>query len=160
MKFFMHLLAQLSVSCLVASVFNIPYVYRHVYSDWSTWQILLCILNPTPFAFIGWLSGMHFVLCAMTSLCAIVGPAMAIFFIFHLRQILRNQTSVEVLIGNAKNPTQVRYNDADMRPLNFDLGWRKNLEQVMGKRWLIGFFLPFISSQQTTDGLSYPLAPA
>ncbi|KAM7534208.1 hypothetical protein Aperf_G00000107614 [Anoplocephala perfoliata] len=160
MKFFMNLLAQASVSCFIGTVFNLPYVYRHVYSDWSIWSILLCILNPTPFAFIGWLSVSQFFLCIMTSMCSALGPTLAVFFVYHLRQILRNQTSVEVLINNDRNPTEISYHDADMRPVNFDLGWRRNLEQVMGKRWLISFFLPFVSSQQTTDGLSYPVAPS
>ncbi|VUZ44184.1 unnamed protein product [Hymenolepis diminuta] len=158
MKYFMHLLIQISICCFIATGFNFLYVFRFIYSDWYIWQTLLCILNPAPFVFIGWLSWRQFFLCLMTSLCTIFGPATAIFFIYHLRRILRNQTCVEVLIASAKNPSQISYDNADLRPLNFDLGWRSNLEQVMGKRWLVGFFLPFISSQQTIDGLSYPLA--
>ncbi|VDN99910.1 unnamed protein product [Rodentolepis nana] len=158
MKYFMRLLIQVSICCFIATGFNIPYVFRYVYSDWYTWQTLLSILNPAPFALIGWLSWRQFFLCLITSLCALFGPASAIFFIYHLRQVLLNQTSVEVLIAKSKNPSQIRYHNADLRPMNFDLGWRCNLEQVMGDKWLVGFFLPFVTSQLTTDGLSYPLA--
>nr|CDS25809.1 DHHC zinc finger membrane protein [Hymenolepis microstoma] len=126
MKYFMRLLIQVSVCCFIATGFNLPYVFRHVYSDWRNWQTLLSILNPAPFALLGWLSWRHFFLCLITSLGALFGPALAIFFIYHLRQVLRNQTTVEVLIAKSKNPSQIRYYNADLRPMNFDLGWRFN----------------------------------
>ncbi len=94
----------------------------------------------------------------MTSTCFILGPTFFLFFLYHMRQIVRNQTSVEVMVSNSKNPTQIRYED-ELRPLNYDLGWRANLAQSLGKNWLLCFFLPFLPAEQTSNGLVYPYKP-
>ncbi|KAL5104087.1 putative palmitoyltransferase ZDHHC24 [Taenia crassiceps] len=158
MVYFIRLLFHLAFACCLASIFNVPYAFHLIYHNWTLWQWLLCILNPVPFILIGWISVSQFLLCLMTSLCVILGPTMFVLFLYHLRQILRNQTSVEVLISKAQNPTQILYEEHDLRPLSYDRGWRANLEQVMGKRWLLGFLLPCLPVVRSTDGLSFPFS--
>ncbi|KAH9279919.1 putative palmitoyltransferase ZDHHC24 [Echinococcus granulosus] len=156
MVYFIRLLFYLAFSCCLASIFNVPYALHLIYDGWSPWQWLLCMLNPVPFILMGWISASQFLFCLLTSFCVILGPTMFILFLHHLRQILRNQTSVEVLISKVQIPTQIRYEEHDLRPLSYDRGWRANLEQVMGKRWLLGFLLPCLPVVRSTDGLRFP----
>lgn len=132
-----------------------PYVCTHVYPDWSWYTMICCVANPFPFLLIRWLTFPQFLLCLMTSTCAILGPAFGLFFLYHMRQILRNLTSVEVAIANKQNPSQITYED-ELRPLDFNRGRLANVEQVLGKKWLICFLLPFIPAQQTSNGLHFP----
>lgn len=159
MVYFMRLLFHASLICILATIFNMTYVLHFTYQDWSAWQWLLCTLNPAPFVLIGWLTPTQFFFCLLTSLCVVLGPAMGIFFVYHLRQLLHNRTSIEVLLSKAYNPSkEIGYEEHDMSTVNYDLGWRHNLEQVMGRRWVLGFLLPWLPVLRSTDGLNFPIS--
>ncbi|VDD77511.1 unnamed protein product [Mesocestoides corti] len=158
MPYFIRLLLHVAFCCIFFTFFNMPFAMRFVYSDWQWWQFILCTFNPLPFMLIRWLSFHQFLVCLMTSFCAILGPTFALFFAYHMRQVLRNETSVEVMISNSRNPTQICYED-ELRSVNYNVGWRGNLEQVLGRRWLVGFFIPFVPVSQTSDGLHFPSVP-
>lgn len=53
--------------------------------------------------------------------------------------------------------TVIMYDSSDEN--KYDLGIWSNIYQFMGTRWYLAFFIPFIPSQLTIDGLDYPIGP-
>lgn len=154
---FLHLLVYSSIICLLSTCFNLPYFVNVLTPDWRLWQRVLCLLNPVPFFCLGWFSIPHFLLSIFTSACLVLGPAFAIFFVHHFLQVCRNQTTVEILIASPAKAITVICHEDELRPVQYDMGRAANLEQVLGPRWLLTFFFPFINSPPTSDGLSFPV---
>ncbi|KAL7978276.1 hypothetical protein Chor_014815 [Crotalus horridus] len=61
------------------------------------------------------------------------------FLLFHSLLALRGQTTKEWFEGNRQ----------------YHLGWRENLRQVMGDRWLLAFLTPFVGSPLPGDGITF-----
>jgi palmitoyltransferase len=84
-------------------------------------------------------------------LCIAIGITMTGFYGWHMYLILTNQTTIEFQfnkLGAWTSRTSSRLNE-------YDLGWRKNLEQIFGKMPLWRMFIPSLQ-ELPLDGSYYP----
>lgn len=137
-RYFLVFLFYLAIGCFYASVFNMFFIWEYL-GGFSLFSVAAHVV-PFVFWLLGYLQFQVF-LYTMLSMLAFVGFLfVANLFLFHMQNMLRNQTTFEKNNG-------VR---------TYDLGWRENVIQCLGKNWKKGFILPFFPSPLPSDGLSFP----
>lgn len=91
------------------------------------------------------------ILTFINVLCISVAVTMTGFFGWHFYLIITNQTTIEFQFNKISawtSRTTPRINE-------FDLGWRKNLEQIFGRVPLWRMLLPSLS-ELPLDGANFP----
>eukprot|EP01028_Stygiella_incarcerata_P011379 TRINITY_DN642_c0_g1_i1.p1 TRINITY_DN642_c0_g1~~TRINITY_DN642_c0_g1_i1.p1 ORF type:complete len:189 (+),score=35.66 TRINITY_DN642_c0_g1_i1:628-1194(+) len=79
----------------------------------------------------------------------VFGITLLLFTLFHLKMVLSNQTTIEIM---EKKRNRIALHGSNFNP--FDLGWRENFRQVFGVRpWQ--WFLPTRKSCYG-DGITFP----
>ncbi|KAF8787509.1 probable palmitoyltransferase ZDHHC24 [Argiope bruennichi] len=137
-RYFLIFLFYMSIGCFYASVFNMFFIWEYL-GGFSLFSIAAHIL-PFVFWLFGYLQFTVF-LYTMLSMLALVGFFfVANLFLFHVQNMLKNQTTFERNNG-------IR---------TYDLGWRENIVQSLGKNWYKSFILPIFASHLPSDGLSFP----
>eukprot|EP00028_Trichosphaerium_sp_Am-I-7-wt_P012319 CAMPEP_0168530404 /NCGR_PEP_ID=MMETSP0405-20121227/14639_1 /TAXON_ID=498012 /ORGANISM="Trichosphaerium sp, Strain Am-I-7 wt" /LENGTH=134 /DNA_ID=CAMNT_0008554623 /DNA_START=528 /DNA_END=929 /DNA_ORIENTATION=+ len=81
--------------------------------------------------------------------------AIASLFIYQVSTCLRNLTSIETYLSKRHKRAAKRKGEANYR-WPYDLGWKRNLRQMMGKTWL-EVFTPGFSYD--SDGYQYKMRP-
>ncbi|XP_063172961.1 probable palmitoyltransferase ZDHHC24 [Candoia aspera] len=128
-RYFICLLFYGSVALLYGSLLNASMVLTLLEEGGLAHTILLLLL-PWLMLLMGQVDVAAFVYAFVTDVCVVGFLFCASFLVFHSLLALRGQTTKEWFEGNRQ----------------YDLGWRNNLRQVMGDRWLLAFLTPFTAS--------------
>lgn len=134
-RYFFYLIAYLCVGCLYASVFNSLFIFG-VHAE-RFWQPLTAVKIMFPFAVVllepswdqMWLTA--YLVCMLGALFS------GFLCLYHGQNLWQG-----VLV----------YERSDPKPL-YDLGLRRNVEMVLGKRWWLTWISPFVYSELPEDGI-------
>ncbi|XP_025029462.1 probable palmitoyltransferase ZDHHC24 [Python bivittatus] len=137
-RYFICLLLYGSVVLLYGSLLNANVVLTLLEESGLAHTILLLVL-PWLMLLIGQVNIAAFVHAFVTDVCIVGFLFCTSFLLFHGLLALRGQTTKEWFEGNRQ----------------YDLGWRNNLRQVMGDRWILAFLTPFIASPLPGDGITF-----
>ncbi|GFS91819.1 palmitoyltransferase [Nephila pilipes] len=138
MRYFIVFLFYLTIGCLYASIYNMYFIWEAL-GGFSLFSVAAHIV-PFVFWLFGYLNFLVFIY-TMHSVLALVGFLfVGNLLVFHVQNMLRNQTTFE------KNHNIKEY----------DLGWRKNLVACLGTNYFKIFIYPFSESPIPSDGLSFP----
>lgn len=125
----------------LGALFNTTLNWDYFVSNFSelSGKSLLITFMPLFAWILGFLSVKQFFFVFTNSICFILCLLMFVYFGINFRMALNGQTWRE----NAKN---VRA---------YDMGWRFNLRQVLGRRWLAAALNPFAESTLPTNGTTF-----
>lgn len=136
-RYFLLFLIYLAIGAIYASVFNLTFIWD-VLDGFSLYSVAAHLV-PFVFFIFGYLSLKAFLytFMSMLSVCGVL--FVTNLFILHFRQMLHNQTTFERNHGIH----------------TYDLGWKNNIVESLGKNWHLIWIFPLIVSPLPSDGLSF-----
>lgn len=178
-RFFISMLLFGALGCGLATALNMPFVFRSSYlpNDWSIGFRVLCLFTPPGLLWIlrleSLLQTLFFTLTTSTMLMSLM---LSLFVGYYLQLCLHNRTMgdktaprppvVPICVPDMDGDEEAggKMESSTLRSTSFidvsvyDLDWRTNLDQFLGKHWFKALFVPFYQSQPTVDGISFPLS--
>ncbi|XP_054711243.1 probable palmitoyltransferase ZDHHC24 [Uloborus diversus] len=136
-RYFVMFLFYLSFGSLYATVFNMYFIWD-VLGGFSLFSLSAHLL-PFIFVMLGYLNIEVFAYTTLSMLSIIGVLFVSHLFVFHVQQVIKNQTTFEKMQGVT----------------NYDLGWKANLAESFGQKWYIAWIFPFVDSPLPSDGLSF-----
>lgn len=138
-RYFLVFLAYLALGAFYASIFNLSFIWD-VLGGFSLFSVAAHLV-PFVFFLFGYLSFKAFVytFMSMLSVCGIL--FVTNLFILHFRQMLHNQTTFERNHGI----------------FDYDLGWKNNIVECLGKSWYLVWLCPLIISPLPSDGFTFKI---
>lgn len=88
------------------------------------------------FGFDGSIEQFYLMLYIVTAIGMLFTGALCVY---HMNLVLRGCTA----------------NENEKRKFSYDLGWRNNLKEVFGDKWLAAIFLPYVKSTLPHDGVTW-----
>ncbi|GIX93815.1 palmitoyltransferase [Caerostris extrusa] len=136
-RYFLVFLFYLSLGCFYATVFNMYFIWDYL----GGFSLFSVISHIVPFVF--WLFGylcFQVFIYTMLSMLALVGFLfVGNLFVFHVQNMLRNQTTFEKNTGSCI----------------YDLGWKQNIVECLGENYIRVFVCPLCVSPLPSDGISF-----
>ncbi|KAM3824843.1 putative palmitoyltransferase ZDHHC24 [Vipera latastei] len=136
-RYFLCLLLYGSVALLYGSLVNVSVVWMLLEEGLA--HTILVLMLPWLMVLMGQVNFVTFAYAFMTDVCLVGFLFCLSFLLFHSLLALRGQTTKEWFDGNRQ----------------YHLGWRNNLRQVLGDRWLLAFLTPFVDSPLPGDGITF-----
>jgi len=137
-RYFIMFLAWMWVGVLYCTYFNSVYIW----TEFDRLQSPLALLKFV-FPLLILMSGMDFswsqVAIFFWSVHVAALLLTSVLLVYHIRLIHNGETTFE----------------ANRKITVYNLGWRQNWEEVMGKRWYLAVFLPFVQSKLPHDGVEW-----
>nr|XP_020669038.1 probable palmitoyltransferase ZDHHC24 [Pogona vitticeps] len=137
-RYFMCLLLHSSLALLFGCVLNVGVVASVLQGGHPAQTILLLVL-PWLMLLMGQVDIVAFCYAFVTDACVVGFLFSTGFLLFHSLLAVRGQTTKEWFEGDRQ----------------YDMGWRDNLREVLGERWYLVWFLPFLASPLPGDGITF-----
>ena len=137
-RYFLLFLFYVWLAATYSTFLHFDYVIEMLHG--FSWQALFTMLAPM----ISWMAGsssaIHFPVAFLSSSTLIASLLVGGLLCWHLMNVTTGQTAHERAKGCH----------------DYDLGWRRNVEQVFGKNWTYAWITPFIPSPLPTNGIEPP----
>ncbi|XP_066466334.1 probable palmitoyltransferase ZDHHC24 [Tiliqua scincoides] len=137
-RYFLCLLLHSSAALLYGCLLNADVVVTLLHEG-TTVQTILMLVMPWLMLLMGQVSIPTFIYAFVSDVCLVGFLFSTGFFLFHCLLALRGQTTKEWFEGNRQ----------------YDLGWRDNLQEVLGNQWHLVWLVPFIASPLPGDGITF-----
>nr|XP_060614352.1 probable palmitoyltransferase ZDHHC24 [Anolis sagrei ordinatus] len=141
-RYFLGLLLHGAILLLCCAVLNADVVWTLLQEKPLAQTVLLLIL-PWLMLLTGQVNFTAFFFAMVTDACLVGCLFCAGFLLFHGLLVLRGQTTKEWFEGDRK----------------YDIGWRGNLREILGERWHLALFTPFVASPLPGDGITFRTRP-
>lgn len=136
-RFYLMFLVYIWFGAVFNTILNREYFLNN-FTEFSLGSLLITFM-PLLAWIIGMLSLKSFFFVFTNSVCLILSLLMFFYFIINFKMALNGQTWNE----RAKN-------------INiYNLGWKQNLQEIFGTRWLVAAFNPFASNKLLNNGTSF-----
>lgn len=134
-RYFMMLLIYLVIGTTYTTAYNSVYIWWFRYNDFVNFTTILKLICPM----------LMFTLDT---------SAINLFLLIYMLNIIGFLQSVVLLVYHWKiiSHGAVVY---ERKAPRYNLGWKRNLEMVFGKRWYLVWLSPFISSELPSDGIHW-----
>ncbi|XP_060108004.1 probable palmitoyltransferase ZDHHC24 [Heteronotia binoei] len=137
-RYFLCLLLHGAAALLFGCLLNAKVVMLLQQEGTPVHTVLLLVV-PWLMLLIGQVSVTTFIYAFVTDVCMVGFLFCTGFLLFHVLLTLRGQTTKEWFEGDHQ----------------YDLGWRSNLQDVLGERWYLVWLSPFIASPLPGDGITF-----
>jgi len=138
-RFYMTLVFYLWLAAVYASFMNLEIVFK-VFSETGPLAIFK-ILFPFFLNVLGYLTFPEMLLSSMLLFCMAVAAMLSALLAYHTRNMLAGQITTE----------------RTHKVYTYDLGWRRNVQAVMGKNWRLALLSPWLPSPLPGDGCEFPI---
>lgn len=137
-RYFLALLLHMFLGCLYAAVLNTMFIWNFL----SGFSLKTAVMYIFPFVFwiLGYLDTKTTVWSFLSVVCTLGGIFVGILLYIHVTQALRNQTTYETNVS---------------KEMKYDLGWRRNLVEVLGPHWILVWLWPTIVSKLPGVGIHF-----
>ncbi|GAB1604963.1 probable palmitoyltransferase ZDHHC24 [Argonauta hians] len=135
--YFILLLFYAVISCLYAVLVSVRYTLTEFGS--LSFSYLFSITVPILAWIFGFLRSPNVMSCFLTGLSALIFIATSSLFMYHMRNIYNGQTSYE----------------RRLKKQDYNLGWRMNLLNALGKNYHIFWICPLINSPLPGNGIDF-----
>lgn len=137
LRYFLMFVFYLFIATVYATFYNTYFILNYI--DFTNIYTYIRIIFPLAMVFVDWSDGQ---LYTFLYLIIIIGSVFTgVLLYFHLNLILRGMVTYEKHHG-----------------LNlYDMGKKRNLQDVLGYRWYLTWISPFIASELPGDGVNWPV---
>ncbi|XP_078064654.1 putative palmitoyltransferase ZDHHC24 [Mustelus asterias] len=142
-RYFLCCISHLWLGLLYAIVLNTEIFIEFLQEGVSLHSLFLLIM-PWAMLITGQVSFPVFCFAFVADTCVVGFLFVSAFLLFHLQLLWRGLTTKEWSAG--------RYG-------LYDLGWRRNVTQVLGERWYLAWLCPLLPSELPGDGVTFEMRP-
>ncbi|XP_075693000.1 putative palmitoyltransferase ZDHHC24 [Rhinoderma darwinii] len=127
------------LALLLATILNVE-IFRNLLTQGFSLHSFLLLLMPWMMFITGQVSGSTFMFAFVADTCVVGFLFCLSFLILHCFILYRGSTTKEWFGGHGRD---------------YDHGWRKNARNLLGARWYLVLFSPWIESRLPGDGINF-----
>uniref|UniRef100_UPI00398EA487 probable palmitoyltransferase ZDHHC24 n=1 Tax=Pristiophorus japonicus TaxID=55135 RepID=UPI00398EA487 len=142
-RYFLCCVVHLWLGLLYAIFLNTEIFMELLHEGLSLHSVFL-LLMPWAMLVTGQVGPAGFLFAFVADTCVVGLLFVSAFLIFHLQLLLRGQTTPQWSAG---------------RGSTYDLGWRRNVSELLGARWYLVCLCPLLPSSLPGDGIHFELKP-
>ena len=139
-RHFLLLVAYLCLATSYATFYNNIFIWSIHGNEFRNWWTVLKMIFPLAWFMIDWSVLQFYFMVYMLTLVG--GLFTGALLMYHLQNAWVGRLAYD---ANSKKGSKVDYN----------LGWKKNLQMIFGRRWLATIFNPFAQSELPHDGMNW-----
>lgn len=136
-RYFLMLLVYMTYSSTYVTVLTFKYIWSYKYDEFFNLNTIFKLFCPVSMFVLDSASVNFTIIVCILNILAILQSWNLL--IYHFKLVLRGAVGYE------------------RRDPKYSLGWRKNLEVVLGERWYLTWISPFIPSKLPTDGAQWQI---
>ncbi|XP_067877517.1 probable palmitoyltransferase ZDHHC24 [Heterodontus francisci] len=140
-RYFLCCIAHMWLGLLYAIVLNTE-IFMELLQEGLSFHSVFLLIMPWAMLVTGQVSLTAFWFAFVADTCVVGFLLVSAFFLFHLQLLLRGQTTGEWSVG---------------RSGLYDLGWRRNVAELLGQRWYLAWLCPLIPSSLPGDGITFEI---
>ncbi|XP_072345445.1 probable palmitoyltransferase ZDHHC24 [Scyliorhinus torazame] len=142
-RYFLCCITHLWLGLLYAIVLNTE-IFMEFLQEGISLHSLFLLIMPWAMLITGQVSLNAFWFAFVADTCVVGFLFVSAFLLFHLQLLWRGQTTREWSAG---------------RHGLYDLGWRRNVIELLGQRWYLAWLCPLIPSSLPGDGVTFEIRP-
>lgn len=145
-RYFLVLVAYLFLATTYATFYNNYFIWILHAEDFRNIQTLVKIVFPLAWAMLDWSVVQFYFVVYMVNLVGSLFTGALLYY--HVRNALVGELAYEAgVVANRKNK--------ETRKVDYNLGWRRNLQMIFGRNWLQVLINPFARSELPHDGIHW-----